>query len=74
MFALFIVRFAYIAINKDVQHVNLRSQAEQIYTQQRVIQARRGSIYDAQGNAIATDTNKYTIYAIVDKSQKVDKW
>ena len=31
MFTLFIVRFAYIAINKDVQHVNLRSQAEQIY-------------------------------------------
>ena len=24
LFTLFIVRFAYIAINKDVQHVNLR--------------------------------------------------
>ena len=34
LFTLFIVRFAYIAINKDVQHVNLRSQAEQIYTKQ----------------------------------------
>ena len=33
LFALFIVRFAYIAINKDVQHVNLQSKAEQIYTQ-----------------------------------------
>lgn len=70
LFALFIVRFAYIAISKDVQHVNLRSQAEQIYTQQRVIQARRGTIYDSQGNALATDTSKYTIYAVVDKSQK----
>ncbi len=67
---MFIVRFAYIAINKDVQHVNLRSQAEQIYTQHRIIQARRGNIYDADGNAIATDTSKYTLYAVLDRTQK----
>lgn len=70
LFTLFIVRFAYIAINKDVQHVNLRSQAEQIYTQQRIIQARRGDIYDADGNALATDTSKYTLYAVLDRTQK----
>lgn len=70
MFTLFIVRFAYIAITKDVQHVNLRSQAEQIYTQQRIIQARRGDIYDADGKPLATDTSKYTIYAVLDRSQK----
>ncbi len=70
LFTLFIVRFAYIAINKDVQHVNLRSQAEQIYTQHRIIQARRGNIYDADGNAIATDTSKYTLYAVLDRTQK----
>lgn len=70
LFTLFIVRFAYIAINKDVQHVNLRSQAEQIYTQQRIIQARRGDIYDADGNALATDTSRYTLYAVLDRTQK----
>ncbi|MBC8745020.1 PASTA domain-containing protein [Lactobacillus sp. Marseille-P7033] len=70
LFTLFIVRFAYIAINKDVQHVNLQSQAEQIYTQQRIIQARRGDIYDADGNALATDTSKYTLYAVLDRTQK----
>lgn len=70
LFALFIVRFAYIAINKDIQHVNLRSQAEQIYTQKRTIKARRGNIYDAQGNELATDTNKYTLYAVVDHKQR----
>lgn len=70
MFTLFIVRFAYIAINKDVQHVNLRSQAEQIYTQQRIIQARRGDIYDSEGNPLATDTSKYTLYAVLDRTQK----
>lgn len=70
LFTLFIVRFAYIAINKDIQHVNLRSKAEQIYTQRQVIQARRGTIYDAQENPLASDTSKYTLYAIVDRNQR----
>jgi penicillin-binding protein 2B len=69
LFILFIVRFAYIAINQNVQHVNLRSKAEQIYTQRRIIQAHRGTIYDGEGNALATDTSKYTLYAIVDHHQ-----
>ena len=70
LFTLFIVRFAYIAINKDVQHVNLQSKAEQIYTQRQVIQAKRGTIYDAQHNALASDTSKYTLYAVVDRNQR----
>ena len=70
LFALFIVRFAYIAINKDVQHVNLQSKAEQIYTQRQVIQARRGTIYDAENNPLASDTSKYTLYAVVDHNQR----
>lgn len=70
LFALFIVRFAYIAINKDIQHVNLQSKAEQIYTQRQVIQARRGTIYDAEHNPLASDTSKYTLYAVVDRNQR----
>lgn len=70
LFSLFFVRFAYIAINRDVQHVNLQSQAERIYTQRRTIQAKRGNIYDNQGGVIATDTSKYTVYAILDHNQR----
>lgn len=70
LFFLFFVRFAYIAINRDVQHVNLQSQAEQIYTQRRTIQAKRGNIYDSKGSAIATDTSKYTVYAVLDHNQR----
>lgn len=70
MFTLFIVRFAYIAITKDVQHVNLKSQAEQMYTQRQTILAKRGNIYDQNGTVLATDTSKYTMYAVLDKSQK----
>lgn len=70
LFIILGVRFAYIGIFKDVQNVNLKNRAEKLYTQQHVIQAKRGTIYDANSNAIAEDTNTYTIYAVIDKSQK----
>ena len=70
IFILFIVRFSYIAIFKDVQNHNLKSQAAKLYTSSQVIQAKRGTVYDADGNPIATDTSKYTVYAIIDSSYR----
>ncbi|WP_420741286.1 penicillin-binding transpeptidase domain-containing protein [Limosilactobacillus fermentum] len=70
IFILFTVRFSYIAIFKDVQNHNLKSQATKLYTSSQVIQAKRGTVYDADGNPIATDTSKYTVYAIIDSSYR----
>ena len=70
IFILFTVRFSYIAIFKDVQNHNLKSQAAKLYTSSQVIQAKRGTVYDADGNPIATDTSKYTVYAIIDSSYR----
>lgn len=70
LFLMLIVRFAYIGIFKDVQNVNLKSRTEKLYAQENVVQAKRGTIYDSSGKAIAEDTNTYTIYAVVDKNQK----
>lgn len=73
LFLLFIVRFAYISIFKDVKNHDLATAAQQRYTQSRVISAQRGNIYDADGNVLARDTSKYTVYAVLDKSQKTIK-
>ncbi len=70
IFILFTVRFSYIAIFRDVQNHNLKSQAAKLYTSSQVIQAKRGTVYDADGNPIATDTSKYTVYAIIDSSYR----
>lgn len=70
LFLLFIVRFAYIAIFKDVKNHNLATAAQRRYTESRIITARRGNIYDANGNVLARNTNRYTLYAVLDKSQK----
>lgn len=70
LFLLFIARFAYIAVIKDVKNHDLVAAAQQRYTQSRIIPAQRGNIYDADGNVLARDTSKYTVYAVLDKNEK----
>lgn len=70
VFLLFIVRFAYIAIFKDVKNHNLEKAAQERYTESKIIDAKRGTIYDAEGNKLAENTNTYTVYAVLDKTEK----
>lgn len=70
MFLLFIARFSQIALLKRVNHVDLKSRAGKLYTQQQVINAKRGTIYDANGDALAQNTSTYTVYAVLDHRQK----
>lgn len=67
---LFIGRFSYIAIGKNVQNVNLSAQAKKLYTATRTLKAQRGTIYDASNQPIAEDTSTYSVYAVLDKSQR----
>ncbi|MCF6514852.1 PASTA domain-containing protein [Lactobacillus sp. S2-2] len=69
-FLLVAFRFSYIAIYKNVQHVNLSEQTKNLYTQKSVLKAQRGTIYDSNGDALAKDNSTYSIYLILDKSQK----
>lgn len=70
VFVFFIVRFAYIGIVKDVHHVDLQSRTAKLYNDVNVIPAKRGTIYDAKDDPIAEDSNRYTVYAVLDHSQK----
>ncbi|EHO54053.1 penicillin-binding transpeptidase domain-containing protein [Lentilactobacillus kisonensis] len=70
MFALLSTRLLVIAVGKNVKNVNLNDQAQKLYTQTQTLKARRGTIYDADGNAIAEDTSTYSLYAVLDKGQR----
>lgn len=65
-----IVRFGYIAIFRDVKNHNLKLAAQRMYTNTQIITAKRGAIYDANGNAIAQDTNRYTLVAVLSHSMR----
>lgn len=70
LFAFLGTRLLVIAVGKNVKNVNLNDRAEKLYTQTQTLKARRGSIYDANGNPIAEDTSTYSLYAVLDKSQR----
>lgn len=70
LFAFLGSRLLVIAVGKNVKNVNLNDRAEKLYTQTQTLKAKRGSIYDANGNPIAEDTSTYSLYAVLDKQQK----
>lgn len=59
-----------IAVGKNVKHVNLNERAEKLYNQTQTLKAKRGTIYDANGDPIAEDTSTYSLYAVLDKNQR----
>lgn len=63
----FIVRFGYIAASGHVGAVDLSEKTKQIYQQDNVLRARRGTIYDTNANILAEDSNVYILYAVLDK-------
>ncbi|TLQ05005.1 penicillin-binding protein [Pediococcus stilesii] len=69
VFIVIVGRFSYIAVSGTVESVNLSSQAKRLYTDNKTIKAKRGSILDTNGNPIAEDTSTYSIYAVLSKSQ-----
>lgn len=70
LFVVFIGRFAYIAVAKRSQGNNIEALAQQRYTSSATIQAKRGKIFDINGNALATNTNRYTVYAVLSHSYR----
>ncbi|MBU9788275.1 penicillin-binding protein [Lentilactobacillus sp. IMAU92037] len=70
VFVFLSTRLLVIAVGKNVKNVNLNEQAQKLYTQTQTLKARRGTIYDADGNPIAEDTSTYSLYAVLDKSQR----
>ncbi|QOR68465.1 penicillin-binding protein [Cytobacillus suaedae] len=68
LFFLLIGRFIYIQSTGVVDGQALAALAEEKYTKQRTIEAKRGTIYDRTGQAIAQDTPAYTVVAILDET------
>lgn len=68
IFFVFMINFAVIIGTDQKFGVKLSERAEQVYQTSRVIQARRGTIYDRNGNPIAEDSTTYSVYAIIDKN------
>lgn len=73
LFFTLMARFVYIQGTGKVDGVVLAALAEEKYTKQRAIEAKRGAIYDRNGNPIAEDTSSFTVVAILDEELTIDE-
>lgn len=67
IFLLFAVRFIYIIGVGKVGSESLDSKRQELYQGSSIIKAKRGTIYDRNGQPIAEDATSYSLYAEIGK-------
>ena len=73
LFCIFFARTIYISTNEEVEGVNLKKMAENRVTATKTLKASRGTIYDINGNALAKNTNSYTVFAYLDPKRTTNE-
>jgi len=72
LFFVLLFRFVYIQTTGEVKGHTLAAKAEQQYSDSTTIEAKRGTIYDRNGEVIAEDRSSYSLIAILDKKMTTD--
>ncbi|MDZ5781728.1 penicillin-binding protein [Marinococcus luteus] len=67
-FLVFTGRMVYIQVGKSVEGNDLASMADSRYTSTETVEAKRGTIYDKQGEPLAEQVPSYSVYAVLDES------
>lgn len=70
LFAVFMVNFIIIVGTDSKFGVDLSEGAKSVYQKVYPVQAKRGTIYDRNGDVIAEDSTTYSVYAIIDQTYK----
>lgn len=68
IFFVFLINFAIIIGTDSKFGQDLSEGASQVYQLQVAAKAKRGTIYDRNGNPIAEDSTTYSVYAVIDTS------
>ena len=64
-----IIKVSYISLSKTVDGVDIRKFADNRNTQEDVLFAKRGTIYDKNGEILAQSVNSYTLIAYLSESR-----
>ena len=67
------VQFCYLALSKNVYGINMKEFAKKRNTVTSVLDAKRGTIYDVEGNPLAQNITTYTLIAYLDSTRTVDE-
>ncbi len=72
-FLCIVVKLSYVVLSSSVDGINLAEFASNRNTVKEVLYANRGSIYDANGKALAKNANSYKVIAILSPSRTTDE-
>ena len=73
LLCLAIARLLQVAIFSKIDGINLKEFASTRNTVTKTLYAKRGTIYDSSGDALAVSVNSYTLIAYLEKSRTVDE-
>ena len=68
LFFLFAARMIYVVAGGQVAGTSLKEKTQELYKGGEVVKAKRGTIYDRNGEVIAEDSTSYSIYAVLSES------
>lgn len=68
LFLLFVTRLSFIVITGKVSGVSLNDKTKELYEVHETLEAKRGSIFDKDGNVLVEDSSAFSLYAILDKN------
>ena len=63
------IRFAFLSLATNIDGINIKSFAANRNTVKKTIRAKRGNIYDVEGNVLALNVSSYTLVASLEKSK-----
>ena len=69
LFVVIIARLSYISLSSNIDEINLHEFANNRNTKIDTIYAKRGNIYDKDGNTLASTVNSYKIIAYLDENR-----
>lgn len=69
LFVVIVIRLSYVSLSNTIDGVNLHEFAENRNTRSETIYAKRGNIYDIDGNVLASVGNFYKIVAYLEESR-----
>lgn len=68
LFFILLIRFITIQYTGEVDGRVLAEKREELYLREGILKARRGTIYDQNGEVIAEDTESFTLVAVLDEN------
>lgn len=73
LFFVLFIRFVSIQSTGEAAGHSIAEKAKDKYSKSRVIKAKRGTIFDRNGEIVAEDSNSYTLVAILDEKMTSDE-